>query len=291
MDLTGCSLHQSINIDRHWQHLHLDSYTSQLTPNMLHRITEMGITNMTYSFKYKHQMFSNMWRMLRAPSVDHASEKINDADCVLIKCEIMEPQTWCSEGVDFLVRLKNILNERILDGQHLRKFFLELAGIKLIVTAGCNNHLGLLLQSEVLVGEIGIHILFVHLKDFIVAHNTRVCKVPNTSQIAFAHLNRYRQKLIQNGHGVRDVHHLLIPSDLGYEVAGSCKVPCDGHPYTQCTHIIKFLQELLHLPRWTSASYILHTTYSNQRSVCNINWRKTEPSAWILRREECSSLP
>jgi hypothetical protein len=31
------------------------------------RIREMGMTNMTYSNKYKHQMFNNMQRMLRAP--------------------------------------------------------------------------------------------------------------------------------------------------------------------------------------------------------------------------------
>jgi hypothetical protein len=67
MGLAIYLLHQSINIDRHWQHLHLDSYTSQLTPNMHDRIREMGMTNMTYSNKYKHQMFSNMRRMLRAP--------------------------------------------------------------------------------------------------------------------------------------------------------------------------------------------------------------------------------
>ncbi len=163
----------------------------------------------------------------------------------------------CSEVGDFLVRLKNILDERILDRQHVWKFVLKLAGIKLIVAASCNNHFGLLLQSEVLVREAWIHILFVHIKNLIVAHNTRICEVPNTSQIALAHLNRNRQKLIQNGHGVGYIHHLLVPSDLGDEIAGICKVPCDGHSHPQCTHIVKLLQELLYLVA------IVHTTQHN----------------------------
>lgn len=63
----------------------------------------------------------------------------------------------------FLIWLEYILNEGVFDGQKLRKLILQLRGVKLVVASRGNNHLSLLLQSEVLPCKVRIHVFLVHL--------------------------------------------------------------------------------------------------------------------------------
>lgn len=118
-----------------------------------------------------------------------------------------------------MIWLEHILDERLLDGQKFRELFLQFGRIKLIVAPRSNNHLCLLLKSEVLPGEAGVDVLLVHLQDLIVADHPGVCKVPDSGEIPLCHLHGNGKELVQDGHGVWNVDHLIIPSNLGDEVS------------------------------------------------------------------------
>ena len=68
----------------------------------------------------------------------------------------------------------------------------------------------LLFNSEVLPLECGIDVVTVQFQNLVMADDTRVGEIPNASEIPLGHLNRDRQKLIQNSHGVGNVYHLQV---------------------------------------------------------------------------------
>ncbi|WVZ00016.1 hypothetical protein V8G54_026085 [Vigna mungo] len=118
----------------------------------------------------------------------------------------------------FLVWHKDILDQRFLDGKKLRELFLQFGSIHLIVAPWSYDHLGLLFKVEVDPLEAWINVIPVHLKNLVVAHCPRICEVPDAPQVSLRHLNRNRQKFIQNGHAVWNVDHFVITRNLGDEV-------------------------------------------------------------------------
>lgn len=100
----------------------------------------------------------------------------------------------------FLIWLEHILEERVLDGQELREFVLQLGCIELIVASWGDDHFGLLLQIEVLPCEIGVNELLVHLQDLVVADHSWVGEVPYSSEVSFRHFDGDRKEFVQDCH-------------------------------------------------------------------------------------------
>lgn len=80
------------------------------------------------------------------------------------------------------------------------------------------------------------------------ANNARVGEIPYTCEVSLGHLDGDGKQLVEDRHGVWNVHNLLVFCDLGDEIAGVGKVTGDGHPHSQCAHVVEFLQKLLDLP-------------------------------------------
>lgn len=164
----------------------------------------------------------------------------------------------CLVFTSFLVWLKHILDERFFYGKQFREFLLQFWCIHLIVAPSSNNYFGLLLQSEVCPLKTGVNVVSVHLKDLIVADNTRVCEVPDSPQVPLRHLDRNGQKLIQDGHAVRDVDHFAIARDLRDEVAWVVQIRWDRHANPESANIVIFPQKILNLKNKTKSSRSPH---------------------------------
>jgi len=136
-----------------------------------------------------------------------------------------------------LVRLKDVLDERVLDGEKLGKFSLELGAIELIVRARGDDDLGLLLERKVAPRERRVVIVLVHLQDLVVRDDARVGEVVHAGQAAPGHLERDGHHLWQHGHRVWDVDHLFVLGDLVDEVAVEREVVADRHAHAEDAHV------------------------------------------------------
>ncbi len=150
--------------------------------------------------------------------------------------------------VKLLVGFKYILDQRFLNWQHLRELLLQLGRIKFIVAPRCNDDLGLLLQSKVLPWKCWVNVLSIHLQNLIVANHSWVGEIPDPPQVSLCHFNWNWQQLIQDGHAIGDVHHLLITRNLCDEISWILQIWSDGHPHAQGAHIVKLFEKLLNLP-------------------------------------------
>jgi len=146
-----------------------------------------------------------------------------------------------------VIGVKDVLKKGVLDGKKVRKLLLQLGCVKLVVASGSNNHLSLLLQSEVLPAEARIHVFLVHLENLVVAYHPGVREIPDPSQIPLRHLQRDREELVEYGHGVGNVDNLVVSSDLRDEVAGIRQVRGNGHSDTQRADVLVVLKQILHL--------------------------------------------
>jgi hypothetical protein len=145
------------------------------------------------------------------------------------------------------VGLEHELDQGLLDGQHLRELLRQLRRIHLVVATSGHDHLRLLLQREIHPLQLRVHVLLIHLHDLVVAHHPRVREVPDTRQVPLRHLDGDRKKLVQDRHAVGDVHDLLVPHNLGDEIARVLQVGGDGHADSQRADIVELLQQILHL--------------------------------------------
>eukprot|EP00959_Pyramimonas_sp_CCMP1952_P083263 1740350-Pyramimonas_sp.AAC.1 len=80
----------------------------------------------------------------------------------------------------------------------------------------------------------------------VVADHARVCEVVHPGESPPRHLDGHGQHLVQDGHGVGDVHHLLVVGDLVHEVARVGQVGGDGHAHAQREHMLVVVHEALH---------------------------------------------
>lgn len=62
-----------------------------------------------------------------------------------------------------LVGFKDVFDQRLFDGKHLRKLLTKLGTIHLVVAPRCHNDLSLFLQSEVGPFETRLDVALVHL--------------------------------------------------------------------------------------------------------------------------------
>ena len=84
---------------------------------------------------------------------------------------------------------ENVFDQRLLDGQKLRELILQLSLVELIVAPRCHYDLCLLFQIEVFPREAWVDVVSVHLEYLIVAHHTRICEIPYSSEVSLRHFD------------------------------------------------------------------------------------------------------
>lgn len=104
----------------------------------------------------------------------------------------------------------------------------QLRGIELAVTSAGLDDLGLLLQREVLPGEVWADVFLEEGQNFVVGDGAWIREVVDTGILVFGHEDRGWKEVVENGVGVGNVYHSLVLGDLGDEVAGM-EVVADWH--------------------------------------------------------------
>lgn len=112
----------------------------------------------------------------------------------------------------------------------------QLGGIKLAVAAAGLDDLCLLLQGEVLPGEIWADVLLKKGEDLVVGDGAGVGEVVDASLLVLREEDGGWEQVVEEGVGVRDINNTLVLGDLGDEVA-AVKVVADGHSQSQDEHI------------------------------------------------------
>lgn len=112
----------------------------------------------------------------------------------------------------------------------------QLGGIKLAVAASGLDDLGLLLQGEVLPGEIWTDVLLEKGKDLVVGDGAGVGEVVNASILVLREEDSGWEQVMEDGVGVWDINDTLVLGDLGDKVA-AVKVVADRHSQSQDEHI------------------------------------------------------
>lgn len=104
----------------------------------------------------------------------------------------------------------------------------QLGGIKLAVAASGLDDLGLLLQGEVLPGEIWADVLLEKGKDLVVGDGAGVGEVVNASILVLREEDGGWEQVVEDGVGVGDINDTLVLGDLGDKVA-AVEVVADRH--------------------------------------------------------------
>lgn len=112
----------------------------------------------------------------------------------------------------------------------------QLRGIELAVTSAGLDDLGLLLQREVLPGEVWTYVFLEEGQNLVVGDGAWVREVVDTGILVFGHEDRGWEEVVENGVGVGNVYHSLVLGDLGDEVAGM-EVVADWHSKSENENI------------------------------------------------------
>lgn len=110
----------------------------------------------------------------------------------------------------------------------LSKLLLKLGGIQLAVGSSSNNNLGLLLQGEVLPGELRADKLLEESKDLVVGDGTWVGEVVDSGILVLSKEDGSWEEIGKDGVGVWNVDNTVVLGDLGDEVTG-VEVVADWH--------------------------------------------------------------
>jgi len=118
----------------------------------------------------------------------------------------------------------------------LLKLVDQLGRIELAVASSGLDNLCLLLQREVLPGEIWTDVLLEEGKDFVVRDGTGVGEVVNSSLLVLGKKDGGWEQVVEEGVRVRNINDTLVLGDLGDEVA-AVKVVAHGHSQSQDEHV------------------------------------------------------
>jgi len=117
---------------------------------------------------------------------------------------------------------------------HLKIVLLQLAHqlsrIELAIAPTSLDDLGLLLQCEVLPGEIRTDVFLEERQDFVVGNGAWIGEVVDSGFFVFGEEDGGGEKVMKDSVGVRDIDYTLVLGDLGYEVSG---VEIVGHGHTE----------------------------------------------------------
>lgn len=96
----------------------------------------------------------------------------------------------------------------------------QLGGVELAVAATGLDDLGLLIEREVLPGEVGTDVLLEERQDLVVRDRTRVGEVVDPGLLVLGKEDGSREEIVEDGVGVGDVDDALVLGDLCDEVTG-----------------------------------------------------------------------
>mmetsp|Transcript_10106 Transcript_10106/g.43013 ORF Transcript_10106/g.43013 Transcript_10106/m.43013 type:complete len:333 (-) Transcript_10106:1150-2148(-) len=145
------------------------------------------------------------------------------------------------------VGLHDVLDDGLLDPQHLRERRLDLHVAHRVVRARRLDHLRLLLLGEVLPREPRVAVVAVQFEDLVVRDGARVGPVVRASEFAQSTFDGHGHELLENGHGVGDVHDFRVVGDLRDEVARVLQVAVDGHAHAALHDVRVVAQHHLHV--------------------------------------------
>lgn len=125
----------------------------------------------------------------------------------------------------------------------LGKLLLELGGVKLAVGATSLDDLGLLLEGEVLPGEVWANVLLEQGKDFVVGDGTWVGKVVDAGFLVLSQEDGGWEEIGKDGVGVGDIDHSVVFGNFGDEVTG-VEVVADWHAQSEDEAVAVVLHDL-----------------------------------------------
>lgn len=108
------------------------------------------------------------------------------------------------------------------------ELLLELGGIQLAVRSSSLDNLCLLVQGEVLPGEVGADVLLEESENLVVGDGTWVGEVVDAGLLVLSQENGGWEEIGEDGVGVGDIDNALVLGDLGDEVTG-VEVIADWH--------------------------------------------------------------
>lgn len=114
----------------------------------------------------------------------------------------------------------------------LLKLVDQLGGIKLAVAAAGLDDLCLLLEGEVLPGEVWADVLLEKGKDLVVGDGAGVGEVVDASLLVLGKEDGGWEQVVEEGVGVGDINDTLVLGDLGDKVA-VVEVVADGHSQSE----------------------------------------------------------
>ena len=138
-----------------------------------------------------------------------------------------------------LVRLVNLRDLKAV----LLKLLDQLGGVELAVATTSLDNLGLLLEREVLPGEIGAHVFLEEGQNFIVRNCAWVGEVVDSGLFVLSKEDRGGEEIVEDGVRVGDVDYALVFGDLGHEVAG-VEVIGDRHAESEDEAVAVVLHDL-----------------------------------------------
>lgn len=135
-----------------------------------------------------------------------------------------------------------------MDLWHLEVVFCELVdqlgGVQLAVASSGLDNLCLLLQCEVLPGEVWADVLLEEGEDLVVGDGTWVGEVVDSKVLVLGHEDRSWEEIVKDGVGVGDIDNTVVLGDLGDEVTG-VEVVADWHTESENQDVGVVLHDLL----------------------------------------------
>jgi len=122
----------------------------------------------------------------------------------------------------------------------------KLGGVELAVASAGLDDLGLLVQCEVLPGEVWSDVLLEEGQNLVVGDGTWVGEVVDTGILVLGQEDGGREEIVENSVGVGDIDDTLVFGDLGDEVTG-VKVVADWHAKSEDQAVAVVLHDLLNV--------------------------------------------
>lgn len=126
----------------------------------------------------------------------------------------------------------------------LGELLLELGGVKLAVGASGLDDLGLLLEGEVLPGEVWANVLLEEGENLVVGDGTWVGEVVDAGILVLGEEDGAWEEIVEDGVGVWNVNDAVVLCDLGDKVAG-VEVVRDWHSQAEDEDIWVVLHDLV----------------------------------------------
>lgn len=119
----------------------------------------------------------------------------------------------------------------------------KLRGVELAVGAASLDDLGLLLEGEVLPGEVWANVLLEEGENLIVGDGTWVGEIVDAGILVLSEEDRGWEEIVEDGVGVWNINDTLVLGDLGDKVAG-VQVVGNWHSQSEDENVLVVLHDL-----------------------------------------------